>query len=219
MDSRPEHTLQVQDDFSGTPLSTLAGLGLAIYALISDFLGRCPVCDGRNCPVRHGLYYRQVQDSDGSLYEAFPIPRFRCRRRGPRTPEAVTFSVLPAQLVSRRRCSLPLMLWILELFLVADQSMDTVLDRLAERFAGSSRPWFPDPLVVYRLVHLFSQVYARLRSFPVAEMGLEPGLSGLRAPACCVVRGLTGPAGASPVVLAFHRRYFPNLLFDLRRPR
>lgn len=193
---------------------------MELYALIPDFQDRCPLCGGVGCPVRHGLYRRRVLDETGLLYEAFPVPRFRCRRRGPRRDcDSVTFSVLPSELVPRRRCSLPLMLLILELLLIAGHSMDRVLDDLAKRFERSPRPWIPDPVTVYRLVHLFARAYARLRSFPLLEVNWQPGLCGLRAPGRFVVELLCGPGGASPVVLAFHRHYFPNLLLDIRPRR
>ena len=63
--------------------------------MIPDYRSRCPLCGGKECAVRHGLYFRKVVGRDGELWERFPVPRFLCRRRGPGKPTAVTFSVLP----------------------------------------------------------------------------------------------------------------------------
>lgn len=217
-EARPGETLQLQDDFSGTPLSVLARLGLEVYDLIPDFRDRCPLCRGKGCPVRHGLYHRGVADQDGSYYDAFPVPRFLCRRKGPCHPEAVTFSVLPSELVSRKRFSLPLMLWILERLLVGSASINAMLEALGELFGDAQRAWRPEPQAIYRLLHLFSKVHARLRSFPVGVVTMEPGVSGLRAPSRSVLEAFGGHARASPLVLAFHRQY-DHLLFDVRRGR
>lgn len=197
-------------------LSELAGLGLEIYHRIPDYRDRCPLCQGKDCAVRHGLYRRRVVDVDGLLVEDFPVPRFRCRRRGPKAAPAVTFSVLPADLVTRRLCSLPFMLWVLELFLVADRSMSKVLDAITASFFGGALPWLAEAATVYRMVRLFSYVATRLERSAWPGLGLRPAAEP-RTRALKLVRMLKASSRASPPVLAFHVRYFPRLLFESPR--
>ncbi len=211
-------TLQLQDDYSGVPLSTVARRRRDIYGLIPDFRDKCPLCGGKDCAVRHGLYFRGVVDRDGQVYEDFPVPRFRCRRRGPRRPEAVTFSVLPAQLVPRRRLSLPLMLWLVSLLGAAQRSVEQVLDALASATAAAPEPLVLDAVALYRILTLFSQAYARLQSFPVPGLTLAAPRVGGRSQAQTVAEALSR-ASPSEAVLSFHRLYFPNLLFDSRLRR
>ena len=211
--------LQLQGDFNGAPLSRLATLGLKVYEWVPDFRRRCPLCAGAGCAVRQGLYFRRVVDGEGAVYERFPVSRFLCQRKGPRQARDRTFSVLPTELVPRRRFALPLMLWVLELRLLRQRSVQQVLDALATLPADSRGVLLPDEVLVYRILHLFSRVYERLQSFPVPETPLAAGLQDPRSQAQAVFQALTeGQARGSPlaVVGAFQQRYFPHLLFDLR---
>ena len=110
------------------------------------------------------------------------------------------------------------MLWVLELRLLRQRSVQQVLDALATLSADRG-VLLPDEVLVYRILHLFSRVYERLQSFPVPETPLAAGLQDPRSQAQAVFQALTeGQARGSPlaVVGAFHQRYFPHLLFDLR---
>jgi len=209
--------MQLQHGFSGASLSALAGLGIEVYALIPDFRDCCPLCDGAGCAIRHGLYFRRVVDRDGLVIQAFPIPRFRCRRYGPRVSEAVTFSVLPAELVARRLCSLPFMLTVLDLFLVAKSSMRQVLDSVADSFHGAAEYWLAEAPTIYRMVRLLARTHVELRSRPVPGLNLRQA-TGLRKQAGQIVDLLSPPGRSSPLVLAFHSRYFPRLLLEPSRP-
>lgn len=199
-------------------MSTAAQQRLGVYELIPDYQDECPVCAGAGCAVRHGLYFRQVVDCQGQIYEAFPVPRFRCRRRGPRRAEAVTFSVLPAELVPRRRFSLPLMVWLVKGLSVAQRSVEQLLDALAAASQAAPEPLAPDAVVIYRILTLFSGVYWRWQTFPVPGVTLKARGEDGRSRADAVAEALSR-ASPPTVVVSFHRRYFPNLLFDLRRPR
>lgn len=211
--------LQLQDDFQGTDLSSLYALGLGVYEKLPDFRDRCPLCGGRRCAVRHGLYFRRVLDADGRLYEDFPIARFLCRRKGPARAQDVTFSVLPLELVSRRRFSLPLMVWVLELLLVARHSVSQVVEAFAQLFQQQPEPLLIEPLTVYRMLRLFAGVYQRLSSFPLAQTTGNQPSADQRACALILLEWLAEAARRAPprsLVWAFHQRYFPHLLFDLR---
>ena len=141
-------------------MSSLAGMGLGVYELIPDFQDSCPLCEGAACAVRHGLYFRGAVDVGGAVHERFPVPRFLCRATGPQRPQAKTFSVLAADLVPRRRFSLPLMLWLLGLVLQGGQSVGQALDGLAEACQASSSPLYPDEAA--RLIDLFCRAFQRL---------------------------------------------------------
>lgn len=189
-------------------------MGLGVYELIPDYRDRCPLCSGADCAVRHGLYFRQVVDRDGPLYERFPVPRFLCRRRGPDKPGDVTFSVLPAGLAPRRRWSVALMLWVAGLVLLAGRSIGAVQCELA----ALRDEVVVDEIAIHRVVRTLSGCYARLVSFPVSGRPVMPGLASVRGQAAEAVRVLTGAGGRDPpaaLVIAFHQTWFPNLLLDM----
>lgn len=210
--------IQLQDDFSGTPLSTLSRLGLGIYEKIrglQDLLRSCPICGGSNCAIRHGLYLRRVVDDLGQLLEKFPVPRFLCQRRGVKegcaAPGALTFSVLPSQVVPRRRLCLSRMVWLLNLWLVCGQPVSQVLEAFCSWVVHD---WWLDAVDLRRLRRLFSQIYFRLQAQPVSGVSLASGLSGTEESARAVVQALQkARGGACGVVLGFHRHHGPALLF------
>jgi hypothetical protein len=93
------------------------------------------------------------------------------------------------------------------------------LDRLAESCKQQpGGPLCPEEVAVHRLITLFSRGFERLQSFPVP--GWAPGAQaqGRRPQALALLRLLSRPCRGSPfeLVLAFHRRHFPNLLLDIR---
>ena len=187
---------------------------MQVYELVPDYRDRCPLCDGRGCAVRHGLYFRQVVDEDGTFFEWFPVPRFLCRRRGPGKPSAVTFSVLPAGLAPRRRWSVALMLWVAQLVLLAGRSIGGVQSELA----ALRREVIVDEVAIHRVVRVLAGCYARLLSFPVFGHSVTAGLVSVRDQAAEAVRVLTGMGQRDPpaeLVLSFHQTWFPNLLLDL----
>jgi hypothetical protein len=145
--------MQIQDAFGGLTLAELGSLGLGIYLKIPDYKEACPLCGGAGCAVRHGLYYRLVVDLEGLVIERFPIPRFRCRRRG----KAATFSVLPSALVPRRRFSLPLMFLILDLHR-RRWSMRRILDHLAASDRGSRGALLVEAIAIYRVLAIVPRV-------------------------------------------------------------
>lgn len=208
--------MQIQHDFSGTPLPVLAELGLEVYELIPDFRDCCPLCGGSGCAVRHGLYRRRVVDREGVVIPDFPVPRFRCRGNGPRVPAAATFSVLPSELVARRLCSLPFMLAVLQPFLISGCSMRQVLDEIADSFRGAAVAWLAEATTIYRMVRLLARTHVELTSHPVLGLNLRR-TTGLRKQAGQVVDLLSPPGRSSPLVLAFHSQYFPRLLLEPSR--
>ncbi len=178
--------MQIQATFDGLGLADLRLMGVGIYLRIPNFKKDCPLCRGANCAVRHGLYHRCVVDADGSLIERFPIPRFRCRRRGPLRAKAVTFSVLPAALVPRRRFSLALMLLIVHL-VGRRPSIPQVLDDLAERERGTL---VVEETTVYRLLSLFARVYLGLDREAAGVIGVRPDPGDTRGRALALAEAL-----------------------------
>jgi len=89
---------------------------------------------------------------------SIPVPRFRCRKRGPRKPSSATFSVLPAQVLPRRRCSLSLFLQVLR------WRRKSSREALEELFV---RGIFVEGRELRRVSVLANQICDRLRSFPV----------------------------------------------------
>lgn len=210
--------MQIQADFDDLSLVALGLLGVRIYLRIPDFKSRCPLCRGADCAVRHGLYHRCVVDADGSVIERFPIPRFRCQRRGPFRSEAATFSVLPAELVPRRRFSLPLMLLIVDL-VGRRRSIPQVLDDLAERERGTRGVLLVEEATVFRLLSLFARAYLGLDREATQVIEVRPDPGGTRGRALALAEALLGRCRStvsSPApVLRFHQRFFPRLLFDV----
>lgn len=127
----------------------------------------------------------------------------------------MTFSVLPAALVPRRRWSLGLLRWLVERVAQGAGSVPAALDALAALGRAPVDALTVEPVVVYRALHLFAGAYRRLQAFPVAGVELGPA-AGLRRQGAVVAAALVaaGPRGP-PLVLGFHRQYFPRLLFDL----
>lgn len=152
--------------------------------------------------------------ADGTTIRRFPIPRFRCRAKGPRRPTGVTFSVLPAELLPRRAFSLASILGILDLFLRSKRSTREVLDRLAELF--SQGPWYPEPITLYRLLHLFDRAYFRLR---ISRLLVDlPPSKQPRERVRALLRTFDRLSRGSPLVLDYHRHRFPHTLFSAANP-
>jgi hypothetical protein len=131
----------------------------------------------------------------------------------------VTFSVLPAVLVPRRRFSLGLLIRIVLLIGAGTGRLTQVLDELAAGDRGGHDALMLEELGLSRSLRLFSAVYARLQSFPLEGVRIEAGLQSVRAQAVEVAQrlGPVEPRGSpSRAVLSFHHRYFPHLLFDVR---
>lgn len=131
----------------------------------------------------------------------------------------MTFSVLPSELVPRRRFSLALMKWIVQLAGEAGRTLTEVLDELAAADRGGHDALVVEEPAVYRILLLFSGVYARLQSFPLDDLSVRAGLKTIRSQAFEVAKVVlpAEPRGSpARLVLDFHRHYFPFLLFDIR---
>lgn len=67
--------------------------------LFPDYKDCCPLCHGKDCPRRHGFYYRRKAHDGIKYYEDIAIVRYLCHQTGPIKPEHRTFSLLPIQLI------------------------------------------------------------------------------------------------------------------------
>ncbi len=100
-------------------------------------------------------------DEEGRTYQRFPVARFRCRRRGPDQPRDVTFSVLPAQVVPRRRFSLGLMSWMVEVVVNGKRTMRQALDEVATAGSQGEEAVLLEELTLHRMLLLLAAVYGR----------------------------------------------------------
>lgn len=103
-----------------------------ILGLPYDFKERCPLCGGKGCAKFIGYYYRCVVDEKGTYFKAFPIARYLCRGRGTaRIVKHRTFSLLPYQLVSYSKYSIPFIINALKRVYCGGSSVERLLDYLA----------------------------------------------------------------------------------------
>lgn len=147
-------------------MSSLASLETAeVFALVPSFEQRCPVCHGRECATRLGVYRRPVVDRDGLAW-MIPVPRFLCHKRGPKRGGDTTFSVLPAKAVPRRRWSLPLAVMVAQW---CERSVRAALDLLSELAIvveeRSLRRW----------LSVLGVACERLHQHPLAGLSVNPG--------------------------------------------
>ena len=94
------------------------------------------------------------------------MPRFLCRGRGPRPQEAKTFSVLPVEVIPRRRWSLG---WMLKVALWCSDSLVEALGRLSE--AGM----VVEAGQLSRVLEVLGIVCERLHQHPVHEVDVDTG--------------------------------------------
>ena len=64
-----------------------------------DYSEQCPLCEGKDCAVRIGFYYRKQIVFEFNTYENVPIARWLCQQKGHRKPKQRTFSLLPSAFV------------------------------------------------------------------------------------------------------------------------
>lgn len=111
-----------------------------ILELEFDFIGRCPICGGKDCCQFIGYYTRPVVDETGTYYKAFPIAGFKCRRKWKniKVPHK-TFSLLPCQLVPYNKYSIDYIIKILKLRHLAGNSINEIQNDLSktEKYAES----------------------------------------------------------------------------------
>lgn len=218
------HQIQIQSDYGGRPLEDIAAAGLGVFDMVPDYRRRCPACGGARCAVRHGTYTRRVV-SRGTIHEKFPVPRFRCRKRGPRPSSAATFSVLPEQLLPRKQPSLSLAVWMMGRLVVEAVSLSKLLDELADAFHRCPEPWLPEVSTIYRLLRLFARARRRLdpllqgsSAAPVGGTlsGSPPGApEGTARHRAFELLQILADQRGPPIVGRYHREFFPRLLFGI----
>ena len=72
-----------------------------------DYSDKCPICGGRDCPVRIGYYHRRYIDIQLAIIILIPIARYKCRRKArplikDRTFLALTRYIIPLLSVYHR---------------------------------------------------------------------------------------------------------------------
>jgi len=196
--------MQIQHDFNGVSLSRLAELTPSqVYELLPTFRGECPCCGGKECAEHLAVYWRTVTVWDGSEAEFLKIPvvRFLCNNLGPRSAASATFSVLPADVLPRRRWTLSMLTQVSRW---AQKSAKAAMDKLSEvGITIESRS-------LSRMTSLLRAVYERLRSQPVAGFRLVTTTS--RKEQVRSVRGKLEGERGPPFVLAWQERWGQPLL-------
>ena len=164
---------------------------------------------GQRLCCSSGVYQRGVVDGEGrELWIA--VPRFLCRGLGPRPARSTTFSVLPAEVIPRRRWSLG---WMLKVALWCSESLVEALLRLSE--AGM----VVEARQLSRVLKVLGIVCERLHQHPVEGVHVEP--SGWRVQqALELVAGISrwqregrGPPGS--LVMTWNSTW-TSLLTDVR---
>jgi len=179
--------------------------GAEIFLLIGSFK-ICPLCGGGDCAVHLGVYSRTVVDKKMQEIQ-IQIARFLCRRKGPKITEERTFSVLPAEVIPRRRLSVSL---VLQIALWYSDSLRTALDRLS---AGGHAV---EAKQVYRILKFLGLVLDRLREHPLEGLDVRPGgslqkqIEELRS--TFGMWKAVGPGPPGSLVVAWHTQYGSPLL-------
>ncbi len=182
------------------PLSSLARLDAAgVFALVPSFAECCPLCTGRRCATPWCVYRRTVVDERG-LEWTILVPRFLCQRRGPKGSSERTFSVLPAQVVPRRRWALTLAVKVAEW---CRGSLEAALDRLSELGVVA------EARQLRRWLAVLGIACERLQQHPLP--GVEVSTGGGRREQACELARVCGEAPGT-LVMAWQGRWLTPLL-------
>jgi len=100
--------------------------------------GACAICGGVGCARFHGYYERGVIDEKGVYHKDFPVPRFKCRRKGGKPiVEDKTFSLLHYHLIPFSRYPIGLMIQVLFNKLILAMSFSKLQASLDNLFRGN----------------------------------------------------------------------------------
>lgn len=127
---------------------------------MGNYYDCCPICHGSGCPIRIGYYYRYVIDISSKFFQQIPIIRFKCRRKGPKKANALTFSLLPDTLIPYFRYTIDSFIKAIELFLASSISiaLQHIYDAIQEALNTSEK-------TILRLYNLFRQSCIKLMNF------------------------------------------------------
>jgi hypothetical protein len=168
-----------------------------------------PVVRGCGLCRASGVYRRGVVEEEGAKVEIVVV-RFRCRGFGPRRAVARTFSVLPADVIPRRKWSLG---WVLKVALWCSDTLVAALDELsAVGMAVESRQ-------LARVLEVLGIVCERLHQHPLPGLGVTPEGPRRRQAGelrrACLAWEASGRGPPSSLVLAWQRQW-KSLLLDVR---
>lgn len=153
-----------------------------------------------------GVYSRWAVDEGGFSWQIL-VPRYLCRKCGPRRGGDRTFSVLPSRVVPRRRWSLGLGLKVAGW---CRGGLRSALDALSELGLAL------EPLQALRIVAVLAIGCERLRQHPLDGVRVETS-GGTLAQALDLVRvchdwETSGRGPPSSLVMAWQRRFGKPLL-------
>ncbi len=156
-----------------------------------------------------GVYRRAVVDENGAD-AVILVARFLCMRKGPRAAQSRTFSVLPADVIPRRRWSLG---WVLKVAMWCSESLVACLDRLND--AGMT----VESRQLSRWLEVLGIACERLHQHPVDGAEIWPSGSRRRQAAeFCRVCGVWQASGRGPpdsLVIAWQQQH-RSLLLDIK---
>ena len=135
---------------------------------------------------------------------SIPVPRFICNGRGPQRSSAKTFSVIPAEVIPRRRYSLGLLLVVA--FWCSD-SLSIALDKLSEQGLVVERRQ------LVRLLKILGIACERLTQHPVAGVKVDV-VGSYRQQVVSIVNAL-GRDPPVEVVMAWQESW-QRMLFDIK---
>lgn len=168
-----------------------------------------PVVRGRGLCRAAGVYRRVVVDEEGVEVELVVV-RFGCRGLGPRRPLARTFSVLPADVIPRRKWSLG---WVLKVALWCSESLVAGLDSLCA--AGM----VVEARQLARVLEMLGIACERLHEHPLPGLEVTPVGARWRQAVelrrACVAWEASGRGPPSSLVMGW-QRLWRSLLLDVR---
>ena len=130
----------------------------------SDFSNYCPICGGKDCPVRIGYYYRYYIDIKTYKIFLIPIIRYLCRKKGRPKLKDRTFSLLPYFLIPYNRFTIDSGMLIIGSKLVKCKSNKEIADKVCNSFDINLNFNFEERYINYWL-RLFRQTLFKLIVF------------------------------------------------------
>jgi hypothetical protein len=129
-----------------------------------DFSDNCPICGGKNCPVRIGYYYRYCVDLLSGQVLLIAVARFMCKRKGKPKIKDLTFSLLPHVLIPYLRYTIATAMVLCGEILQNEKSKEQVTDEVVFAFEPDDQINFEERYICHFL-NLFEQTILKLRGF------------------------------------------------------
>lgn len=126
--------------------------------------GYCPICGGKDCPVRIGYYYRYYVDIKIGKIILIPIVRYICRRKGKANLKDKTFSLLPYFLIPYHRFTIDSAMQVIGKKLIQGKTNKKIADEISYAFDPDTLFNFEERYVNY-WIQFFRQTVLKLIAF------------------------------------------------------